>query len=182
VTPRSDRGLRRAVVPPARAFLAAGLLVATSAVGACGDAGGDGGSASDPRPTTAAPPADGTPSTSSSSPDGGTAPAEVGPWSTTAADVASDVGATVEEQRALFLDCPGGGPTTASVWGAGPYTDDSAVCVAAVHAGLITVDIGGTVTFGLAPGRERYEGTSANGITTQPYGFWGRSFVFLPEA
>ena len=38
--------------------------------------------------------------------------------------------------------CPAGG-TVARVWGSGPYTDDSYVCAAGVHAGVIT-SLGGS--------------------------------------
>ena len=41
--------------------------------------------------------------------------------------------------------CPGGG-TVGTVYGTGLYTDDSSVCTAAIHAGLISLAAGGTVT------------------------------------
>jgi hypothetical protein len=67
--------------------------------------------------------------------------------------------------------CPPGGPASASVWGSGPtYTDDSAVCVAAVHAGLATVAAGGTFTLRPVPGAARYGGSTRHGVTTHPYG------------
>jgi hypothetical protein len=45
---------------------------------------------------------------------------------------------------------------------------------------LITVDDGGTILVELAPGEESYEGSEANGVTTESYGSWSGSFVF-PE-
>ena len=39
-----------------------------------------------------------------------------------------------------------------SIWGTDVYTDDSSVCTAAVHAGLITLAGGGTVTIEIRPG------------------------------
>jgi hypothetical protein len=67
--------------------------------------------------------------------------------------------------------------TLDSVWGTGPFTDDSSVCSAAVFAGLITVADGGTVVATVAPGQNSYKGGTANGVTTQSYGSWGSSFT-----
>lgn len=73
--------------------------------------------------------------------------------------------------------CPPGGPL-GSLWGTGPFTDDSSVCTAAVFAGLITMEQGGTVVIEIAPGRPSYGGATANGATANEYGEWGGSFVF----
>ena len=48
-----------------------------------------------------------------------------------------------------------------------------------MHAGLITVDDGGEVTFRLLPGQDSYSGSTANGVTSQDYGSWGDSFEFV---
>lgn len=64
-----------------------------------------------------------------------------------------------------------------SVWGSGPYTDDSSICTAAVHNGLITPAAGGTVAITIAPGADAYTGTTANGITTSDYGAFAGSFT-----
>ena len=53
----------------------------------------------------------------------------------------------------------------ADVWGTDVYTDDSSICTAAVHAGLIEADDGGEVTFELAPGRDEYTGSEASAST-----------------
>ena len=79
----------------------------------------------------------------------------------------------------VTLDCAAGGPL-GSVWGTRTYTDDSSVCSAAVHAGLITVAKGGKVTMTVAEGRQTYEGTEANGVTSSDYGAYAGSFTF-PE-
>lgn len=76
------------------------------------------------------------------------------------------------------IDCSPGG-TPGSVWGSGPYTDDSSVCTAAVHAGVITVAEGGPVTVEIAPGQESYKGSTANGVTTSDYGSFGGSFKVI---
>lgn len=78
----------------------------------------------------------------------------------------------------IAFDCPSGGSPDDSVWGDGTYTDDSSVCAAAVHAGLITPEEGGRVVIEIAPGETSYTGSDANGVTSQDYGEWGGSFTF----
>ncbi len=78
------------------------------------------------------------------------------------------------------VTCTPGG-TARSVWGTGTYTDDSSVCTAAVQSGLVTFAQGGTVTFEIAAGRGSYDGGTANGVTSQPYGSFAGSFTF-PKA
>ena len=77
----------------------------------------------------------------------------------------------------LSFVCPAGG-SPSTVWGSTVYTDDSSVCTAAVHVGLISLAGGGTVTIQLQAGRSSYTGSVSNGITTHSYGSWGGSFVF----
>ncbi len=64
-----------------------------------------------------------------------------------------------------------------TVWGAGPYSDDSAVCRAAMHAGLVG-DEPANVTVNFLPGREAYSQSIANGVETGAWGSWGGSFAF----
>lgn len=68
------------------------------------------------------------------------------------------------------------GQISGTVWGSGPYTDDSSLCAAARHAGAIGPD-GGVIGVTGAPGQDSYAGSTANGITTSDYGAWGASFV-----
>ncbi len=101
--------------------------------------------------------------------------------SVVAPDSAWDLNATVyrgQNGLRVRVDCPPDG-TPYSVWGSGTYTDDSSICTAAVHAGLITIAAGGTVVIQIAPGLEQYTGTEANGITTSSYGAWSGSYVFV---
>jgi uncharacterized caspase-like protein len=65
-----------------------------------------------------------------------------------------------------------------TVWGSGTYTDDSSLCLAAVHAGIISFG-GGPVTIVRTPGLGRYSGSSRNGVRTQSYGPWSGSFRFV---
>ncbi|MEH2407754.1 LCCL domain-containing protein [Nostoc sp.] len=66
-----------------------------------------------------------------------------------------------------------------NVWGTDVYTDDSSICNAAVHAGLITTRNGGQVTIRILPGAGSYNGTTRNGVNSLNYGSWGGSFIFL---
>ena len=81
--------------------------------------------------------------------------------------------------------CPPGG-SFGSVWGSGPYTDDSSICTAAVHAGRIQQAAGGAVTVFVHPGRARYPGSAANGVTSSSFASYPGSFAFdavlAPEA
>jgi hypothetical protein len=65
-----------------------------------------------------------------------------------------------------------------SVWGTGIYTDDSSICSAAAHAGLITARSGGQVTIKIRPGAKSYNGANRNGVSSQRYGSWKGSFIF----
>ncbi|MBR0663665.1 hypothetical protein GXW71_04770 [Roseomonas hellenica] len=71
--------------------------------------------------------------------------------------------------------CRGEGMLSGPVWGSGPYTSDSHVCRAALHAGAVPA-AGGLVTVTPEPGRPSYRGGSANGVSTMDYGPWQASF------
>ncbi len=73
--------------------------------------------------------------------------------------------------------CPAN-PRLGSVWGSGPYTADSDICTAALHAGGIS-QAGGEVWVKAAPGQSSYQGSSANGVTTSNWGSYGRSFTVV---
>lgn len=63
------------------------------------------------------------------------------------------------------------------VWGTDIYTDDSGLCRAAVHAGVITA-AGGLVTVERTAGRQLYTGSSRNGIRSSDYGAYSDSIRF----
>jgi LCCL domain. len=86
-----------------------------------------------------------------------------------------------QDDERFRYSCGRGGPL-GNVWGTDIYTDDSSVCTAAVHAGLIDMDGGGTVVIEIRPGRRSYEGSSQNGVRSQHYGDWQGSFVFVGGA
>jgi hypothetical protein len=101
------------------------------------------------------------------------------PWSVTGGMLNGSVGDTFDH------DCPAGGSLDWAIWGGddGQYTDDSSICVAAVHAGLITAEDGGMVVVELTPGLETYgDGFEANGVTSTAWTVpWTGSFTF-PDA
>jgi hypothetical protein len=70
------------------------------------------------------------------------------------------------------------GVGTGSVWGTDIYTEDSALCRAAVHAGAIDPAKGGIVKFKGAPGCTKYKGTERNGVATGSWRSFGASFFF----
>lgn len=65
------------------------------------------------------------------------------------------------------------------VWGSGVYTDDSSIGAAAVHAGILKPGEAGSVLVKILPGREKYEGSTENGVTSRGYGPWQGSFEFV---
>ena len=96
----------------------------------------------------------------------------VGRWQAHACEYRGQIGTTVQ------YDCPAGG-VPGKAWGDLAYTDDSSVCTAAVHAGAITPDLGGTVTIRIQPGQAGYVGTARNGMTTAPWDRWAGTFEIL---
>lgn len=76
----------------------------------------------------------------------------------------------------LGCTCPAGFPLI-GVWGSGPYTHDSNLCAAALHAGAIPPG-GGPVWVQVAGGQPGYTGTTRNGVTTTDYGAYNGSMSF----
>ncbi len=68
------------------------------------------------------------------------------------------------------------GSLSGTVYGTGSYTDDSDIGTAAVHAGLLKDGEAGFVMVTLEGGKDSYEASTQNGVTTSPYGSWGGGF------
>lgn len=96
-----------------------------------------------------------------------------GDWTTQANAYAANVG-----KRYKFY-FPPGGTVSGRVWGTDVYTYDCSIASAAVHAGLITVEKGGTVTIEIRPGQPSYRGSTRNGVTSKDWGAFGGSFIFV---
>ena len=65
------------------------------------------------------------------------------------------------------------------IWGTGIYSDDSSVCTAAVHMGMLTRETGGRVRIVIRPGQEAYEGSIQHGIYSSDTGPWEGSFAVV---
>ena len=86
-------------------------------------------------------------------------------------------GLTTDFAQALTLECPPGG-LVQSVWGTDVYTDDSSICSAAVHAGLITTARGGRVTLQPVGAQQAFSASSRNGVQTRDFASWPNAFRF----
>jgi hypothetical protein len=75
-----------------------------------------------------------------------------------------------------YMKCPATCAEERPIWGTDVFTDDSSVCRAAVHAQAISASQGGLILVTWAPAQATYAGTTRNGVTSQDYGAWGRSF------
>jgi LCCL domain len=65
---------------------------------------------------------------------------------------------------------------TGTVYGDGVYTVDSAVCVAAVHAGVLDAVKGGNVELRVVPSQPGYPGSEKNGISSRQWSSsWGNT-------
>ena len=62
------------------------------------------------------------------------------------------------------------GAVTGTVWGSDVYTSDSTLAMAAVHAGVLEVGKTGTVKVRIVAPPAEFTGSTANGVTTHPYG------------
>lgn len=97
-----------------------------------------------------------------------------GDWNTQARQIHGAVGSRAR------LACSAGG-TGGNVWGTDVYTDDSSVCEAAVHAGVIERARGGTVLFELTGAQSSFQGSERNGVSSMGYPAWPGSFRFVEE-
>lgn len=77
----------------------------------------------------------------------------------------------------VTCNCTSAATISGTVWGTGIYTDDSALCRAAVHAGAITLS-GGMIQATIRPGQSSYVGSTQNGVTSNSYGAWVGSVEF----
>ena len=84
-----------------------------------------------------------------------------------------------DDTAELTCRCTAEAMAAGTVWGSQYYTDDSAICRAALHAGAIGVD-GGPVRVIEAPGRDAYPGDISRSVASRDYGEWRRSITFRP--
>lgn len=72
------------------------------------------------------------------------------------------------------------GDAAGSVWGSGPYTDDSALAAAAVHAGVLGLGQTGIVSVQITGPQASFAGSDRNGVSSRNYGGWDGSYVIVP--
>ncbi len=70
------------------------------------------------------------------------------------------------------------GVARGAVWGTDVYTDDSAVAVAAVHAGVLAAGETKAVTVTILAGRPNYPASTRNGVASAAWGAWSGSYTF----
>jgi hypothetical protein len=75
--------------------------------------------------------------------------------------------------------CQAGQPLSESVWGTDVYSDDSKICSAAVHAGVMTSSAGGTVTIEIRDGVQSGSGSPRNGVESGSFWNAAGTFVFV---
>ncbi|MET7417905.1 Hsp70 family protein [Dactylosporangium sp. NPDC005555] len=80
------------------------------------------------------------------------------------------------EGKLVRYTCPKNGKP-GQVWGAGPYTTDSSVCTAAVHAGYFSLEDGGKVIIQIQKGTDSYQSSTQFGITTNSYNAYPWEFT-----
>ena len=68
------------------------------------------------------------------------------------------------------------GAADGSVWGTDVYTGDSALAVAAVHAGAVRAGEAAVVRVTVMPPLAQYPGCVRNGTTSQSYGRFGTAY------
>lgn len=64
-----------------------------------------------------------------------------------------------------------------AVWGSDPYTADSYLCAAALHAGIFGPD-GGALEAVSVTGLERFSGSLNNGVTSSSWGSYSSAITF----
>ena len=65
------------------------------------------------------------------------------------------------------------------VYGTDRYTDDSPICTAAVHAGVIQKETGGAVTLLIEEGVDAYPASTRNGVSSASWKWYDRHYVFV---
>ena len=80
-----------------------------------------------------------------------------------------------------IVACPAGCDADSAVlYGSDVYTSHSYICVAAIHAGLISAQQGGSVGVIIEHGRPAYRGSTRNKVRSYDYGKFGGSFRLSP--
>jgi hypothetical protein len=68
------------------------------------------------------------------------------------------------------------GETAGPLWGTDVYTGDSAISVAAVHAGAVTPGETKVVKIVVEPPLRQYQGSTRHGVTSHDFGQYGTAY------
>ncbi len=68
------------------------------------------------------------------------------------------------------------GEASGSLWGTDVYTGDSAIAVAAVHAGLVKIGESVVVKVTVERPLPHYQGSARNGVTSHDFGQYGTAY------
>lgn len=98
-------------------------------------------------------------------------------WEKNATDISNNTGA---EYLFFCPQAPAGG--LRAIYGDYTYTTDSSICVAAVHAGLITRGLGGNVRFRIKGAQNLFFNAVRNGIESNSYSSYPTSYSFINPA
>ena len=102
-------------------------------------------------------------------------------WDTTLRRFQFDADKFVGQRLTVLCPPAPVGQSYEGVYGTDRYPSESSICIAALHAGLIT-DAGGTVTLQLNPGESDYQGSERNGVQTGTLPATARSIMFVDPA
>jgi hypothetical protein len=94
-------------------------------------------------------------------------------WNETASDLNGKL-----DQDFTYM-CSPNGTVSNNVYGTDLYTNDSSICSAAVHAGIINAKNGGAVQIRIRPGEKFYNGTARNGMVSNHHDSYPWSFKFI---
>ena len=94
-------------------------------------------------------------------------------------DATSAKGFRPQVGRVLTFVCPSNLKPTREIWGTDVYLDESPICTAAVHAGVLTRGTSGQVTIVMGPRAESFQGKERNGVTSLGYGPWDSTYTFI---
>lgn len=86
---------------------------------------------------------------------------------------------SLNPSQSLLVRCPADCPLDLPIWGTSQYTDDSAVCIAAIHAGQINFE-GGLVSVYQSLQTAAFVASTSNEVSSQNSGQWPASFQFQP--
>lgn len=75
----------------------------------------------------------------------------------------------------LSCACSAEAMASGPIWGSGPYTADSSLCRAAVHAGMADGDMD-VIEIEVGPGQGSYPASRRNGVDSGSWGVYGLSF------